>query len=405
MIKDYLKIAVYNVFHRRLRSLLTIIGIFIGIAAVVGLISVGQGLENAIVDQFETLGTDKIIIQPAGALFGSGPGTIKLQESDVDVIEKVRGVEVATPSLFKSAKVEFGDESIFSFVMGGKTSLEEQELFVDAGGALEDGELLRSEDKREALIGWLLANSDTYFRRALKVGDDVVINDEEFRVLGTLERVGNPQDDTRVVIPYDIAKSVLGIRGEDVDWIFIKTSEGAEPSQVASSIERSLRKHKDEDEGEETFDVQTAEDLLNTLGTVLDIVTYVLLGIAAISLLVGGIGIMNTMYTSVLERTKEIGILKSVGARNSHIMILFLIESGFLGLVGGVIGVGIGLGFAYLVSFASALALGTTLVKVELSFSLIFGALLFSFVVGALSGALPARQASLLKPVESLRYE
>jgi len=405
MINDYFKIALYSVFHRRLRSFLTIIGIFIGVAAIIALISVGQGLENAITEQFENLGTDKILVQPAGALFGSGPGTIKLKEEDVDEIEKVRGVEIATPSLFKGARVEFKGDAIYSIVYGTITDPKDQALYIDAGSELLKGDILRPGDTHKALVGYLLGESASYFRRPLEIGDSFFINGEEFSVLGIFKKVGHSQDDTRVVIPYEAAKEVLQIRGTEVDIIFVQTQEGFDPSLVADSIERRLRQFKDEKEGSETFDVQTSEQLLNTLGVILDIVTYILIGIAAISLLVGGIGIMNTMYMAVLERTREIGVLKAVGARNSHILTLFLLESGFLGFVGGLLGVLFGLGFAFLVSFFARLALGSDLIHVEVSFPLVFGTLFFSVVLGALSGALPARQASLLKPVESLRYE
>ena len=130
-----------------------------------------------------------------------------------------------------------------------------------------------------------------------------------------------------------------------------------------------------------------------------------MVGIAAISLLVGGIGIMNTMYTSVLERTREIGTMKAVGAKNSDILFLFLFESGLLGLVGGAIGVGIGLGLGKTAEYIATVQLGTNLLQASTDSWLIFGALLFSFIIGALSGVLPAMQASKLKPVDALRYE
>ena len=143
----------------------------------------------------------------------------------------------------------------------------------------------------------------------------------------------------------------------------------------------------------------------NSFNNIFAVVQGVLVGIAGISLLVGGVGIMNTMYTSVLERTKEIGTMKAIGAKNSHILFLFLVESGLLGLAGGLIGVIIGLGMAKGTEYAATAYIGSPLLQASMDPLIIFGALSFSFIVGTLSGVLPALQASKLKPVDALRYE
>ncbi|MBW2996880.1 FtsX-like permease family protein, partial [Candidatus Woesearchaeota archaeon] len=152
------------------------------------------------------------------------------------------------------------------------------------------------------------------------------------------------------------------------------------------------------------FTVSTTDDYMETFGIVLTVVQIVLIGIAAISLLVGGVNIANTMYTSVLERTNEVGIMKAIGARNSDVFLLFLIESGILGVVGGIAGIAVGIGLSKLVAFVAASA-GWTFIQTLFPWYLTIGALLFSFAVGAISGTLPAYQASKLKPVDALRYE
>ena len=199
-------------------------------------------------------------------------------------------------------------------------------------------------------------------------------------------------------------RGLLDIPDEE-SYIMIKTAAGFKPEDVAERIKRELRQARGEKEGEETFRVQTAEQILESFQSIFGIVQAVLVGIASISLLVGGIGIMNTMYTSVLERTKEIGAMKAIGAKNSQILILFLFESGLLGLIGGAIGVGIGIGLAKSAEFITSNFLGTNLLQASLNPLIIFGALTFSFIVGSLSGILPAMQASLLKPADALRYE
>jgi len=166
-----------------------------------------------------------------------------------------------------------------------------------------------------------------------------------------------------------------------------------------------LRRSRGLKEGNEDFEVSTTEELMKAFNTLLNIVQGVLVGIALISLVVGGIGIMNTMYTAVLERTKEIGILKAVGAQNRDILSLFLVESGILGLAGGAIGVLLGMGFSKLVELVATMALQTKLLQAYFPWYLTLGSLAFSFLVGTVSGILPAYQASRQKPVDALRYE
>ncbi|PIY91579.1 hypothetical protein COY71_02380 [Candidatus Micrarchaeota archaeon CG_4_10_14_0_8_um_filter_60_7] len=192
---------------------------------------------------------------------------------------------------------------------------------------------------------------------------------------------------------------------EAVSMIYAQTQVGAEPARVAERIEDKLRKTRHEEEGKETFTVSTSEQLLESFSVILGVVEAMIIGIAAISLLVGGIGIMNTMYTSVMERTREIGIMKAIGARNGDILAIFLIESGMLGAVGGIVGILAGMGLGKLTEIIAEAALGSQLLKASFTPELLIGALLFSFVIGALSGTLPARQAASLKPVDALRYE
>ena len=197
-------------------------------------------------------------------------------------------------------------------------------------------------------------------------------------------------------------KRVLNIEDE-FDLFLIKVSDLNEIEFVAERVEDALRKDRRQKPGEEDFTVNTPLESLQSIKTILTSINIVILSIAGIALFVGGVGITNTMYTSVLERTREIGVMKAVGARNSNILSLFLIESGFLGLVGGIIGALFGLSFAFLAAFGVASAFPGINFGVEISYSLLFGAIGFSFVVGTISGILPAIQASQLKPVDALR--
>jgi putative ABC transport system permease protein len=401
MIKDYVGIAFINLKRRRKRTLLTLIGIFIGIAAVVALISLGQGLNAVIREQFEMMGIDKILIYPKGSFFGLGASS-KLTEDDMNFLSKIKGVKISTGMLFKNARIEYKDEVKYRWVVGMPQD-ESRKVITDMEQfKIKEGRDIEKGDKRKAVI-------TKYFREGkifdskVKIGEILKIQSTAFEVIGVLDELGNPDDDSTIYIGLDDAREIFNEPNE-LQIIYIEIQKGTDTGEIAEKIKRELRKFRNVKKGEEDFVVQTAEELKETYSGIFDIVVAVFIGIAAISLVVGGIGIMNTMYTSVLERTREIGIMKAVGARNSQILALFLIESGMLGLVGGIIGIALGIGLAELVIFGAAQA-GITMLKVYFPPYLILGSLAFSFLVGVISGVMPARKAAMLKPVDALRYE
>ena len=403
--KDYFFLAFNNLRRRKLRSWLTMIGIFIGIAAVVALISLGQGLQGYIAGEFEKMGSDKIFIQPKGA-FGPPGGTtsesLKLTSKDQKVIENVRGVEWVAGYLLKQGQAKFKGEIGIGYALGIEP--EDLDLWIDTGSIeIIEGRGLKDGDKFKVVVGYNHAYGDTWSKE-LSVGSNILIEDVEFKVIGIVGKIGNPSDDGSLYVPKETLREILNIEDEE-SYFMVKTAEGFDPEEVAETIERKLRTSRNEKEDQETFSVQTSEQLLETISDIFGAVQAVLVGIAAISLLVGGIGIMNTMYMAVIERTKEIGTMKAVGARNKDILYIFLFESGLLGLVGGIIGVIIGIGLSKGAEYISAVATGTNLLQADTSLMLIGGALLFSFVVGTLSGVLPAMQAAKLKPAKALRYE
>ncbi|MBU0457730.1 MAG: ABC transporter permease [Nanoarchaeota archaeon] len=403
MFKDYFKIPVKEIRKRKLRSWLTLIGVFIGIAAIISLITLGQGLENAIEKQFQSLGNDKLFIFPKGGFWGMGSSE-KLTEKDLDVIKGASGVKIATGMGYGFAKFEFNDQINYGFVSGISPEPEDMALIGEAQTwKIAEGRNLKKVDKHKVVLGYEHTQNDLFEKR-VELGDKILINGQEFKAVGFLEKIGSPPDDQSAIIPLDTYKDLFDSKDE-VGFIIAQSQLGDDPTKVAEVVKKELRKYRNVDEGEEDFEIQTPEQFLAAFGTILDIVQIVLIGIAAISLLVGGIGIMNTMYTSVLERTKEIGIMKALGARNSQIMWLFLIESGLYGLGGGVIGAVIGIGFAKLTELIFTIAVGPAFLAVKIDWLLVFGTLLFSFLAGCISGIAPARSASKQKPVDSLRYE
>lgn len=405
MIKDYFFLAIKNLRKRGLRSWLTMLGIFIGIAAVVSLISLGQGLQNFVNEQFQVLGADKITIMgkagPIASPIASELSSKPLTEHDLDLIKNIRGVEEATPILIKSLSLTFRKETKGILVSGI-----EPESYQETLGKtyeIEEGRDFRATDTKKLIIGYDLANKD--FETKIEVGDKILIKEEQFEVIGIMKKVGS-SDDSSAIIPLEQLR-ILSDEPQIISMIIVKVSSGSDVNQVASDIEAQMKRDRLEkrDKEPETFNVQTAEQLLETFGSILTAVQAVLIGIAAISLLVGGIGIMNTMYTSVLERRKEIGIMKAIGAKNSDILLIFLFESGLLGLAGGAIGIFLGISLGKLAEFIAYNALDSNIIQASFPWYLILGALSFSVIIGTLSGILPAMQASRLKPIDALRYE
>lgn len=403
MFKDYFRLALHSVKQRKMRSWLTLLGIFIGIAAVVALISLSQGLESAITEQFVRLGSDKVMVQAISSGYGP-PGSgvaVPLTKSDLDEIKKVKGVDQAFGRLIRSVKVQLDKEVEYTYAVSVPDDNEDLQLVIEVNNyEFEQGRMLKKEDIYKTVLGKDLATD--LFGKEVQLQDTLEIEGKEFKVVGLLKKSGNPQQDVALVVPEAALEEILGVEGVK-DMIAVKVNPGEDLSTVSERIKKELRNHRKVKEGKEDFSVETPENILATLTTILAIVQGILVGIAAISLLVGGIGIMNTMYTAVLERTKEIGIMKATGARNSQIWFLFLTESGLLGLLGGIIGVSLGLGISKTVEMVAYQIYEAYLIKADISWVLILSMLAFAFAIGAISGALPARQAAKLKPVEALR--
>ncbi|MBS3109187.1 ABC transporter permease [Candidatus Woesearchaeota archaeon] len=405
MIIDYITYGFKNIKKRKMRSWLTMVGIFVGIAAVVSLISLGQGLQKAIQDEFQSLGADKLIIQPKGGGFGSvGTSPSKLTDEDIDQIKKTKGVDTAIGLLYHTAIIEFDDDQYVSLVYGMPMTPKENELVTQMNVVeIESGRALKSSDTGKAVVGYRYAHNQI-FKRNLRLGDKILVDNIPLEIVGFMEQIGSEIDDTVIYVTQDQIEKMYDIAGQ-FDFVYVKASSGVDPQDLVEPVERTLRKSRDVDEGQEDFEVQTFQEVLESFLSIFRIVQAVIVGIAAISLLVGAIGITNTMYTAVLERTKEIGVMKAIGAKNSDVLTIFLIESGFLGLAGGTIGIIFGTGISKLVEIVAAQSLGTDLLRAYFPAWLIFGALAFAIVIGMAAGVMPAKQASSLQPVDALRYE
>lgn len=404
MLKEYFSLAFENLKHRGIRSWLTMLGIFIGIAAVVSLISLGNGLQNAITGQFASLSTDTLLVQSAEAGFGPPGSTAvnKLTQHDLDLIKSVPGVETAIGRLIRPVKVTYNDIVGFKYIASlPKTQADVDFVYRNMNVKLESGQLLRAGDRGKVILGSDFISKDE-FDKPVVVGTNIDIQGKSFKVIGILQKSGTIQVNIAALMAEDDLKEILNV-SDEIDAIAVRVISKDKVNEVGELITERMRKDRHEKEGEEDFSVQTPVQALQSVNTILGILNIIVAGIATISLVIGGVGIANTMYTSVLERMKEIGIMKAVGGKNSDILKIFVIESGLLGLVGGIVGAIMGLGFAFGVSYVANSALGQNLLEVTVSYPLIFLSISFSFLIGILAGLMPALQASQLKPVAALR--
>jgi putative ABC transport system permease protein len=406
MLGDLVKYVLQNIMHRFMRSTLTILSILIGIMAIYALISFGQGVSKYVNDIAQQSGTDKLIAQPKGAGAPGTTGTF-LSDDDLRVIKRENGVSEATGMITQQVEVKrkLSEKGRYTFLIGLSTDPGEARLVDEAfnGIKVDKGRALKSGDSGKAVVGHNYQLANKLFAKPLVLGDTIFLNGQPFEIVGFFGEVGNPQDDSQIYLTLEETKKLYDI-GNEYGMIYVRAEKDVVPADLAVRLEDRLRRSKDEKVGQETFYVQTFEQLLQTFGVVITVLNGILVIIAGISVIVAAVNITNTMYTAVLERTREIGIMKAIGARNSYILLIFFIESGMLGLIGGVLGVLVGYGLAKLGGVVLA-AVGYSLLKPYFPWWLTIGCLVFAFTIGALSGLLPAIQASKQKPVDALRYE
>ncbi len=400
---NYFLFSFKNLKKRGIRSWLTLLGIFIGITTVIALITLGSGLKAAVNAQFGVSSTQVITVQAGGLAYGA-PGSVvvtPLTKQDAEAIEKLSSVNIAIPRNIESGKLEYNDIVAFGYavsIIEGR----EKEIYKLLDVETEKGSLLRSGDRGKVMLGYNLMKEETNpFGKEIVPGKKVLVNEQKFEVVGILERQGSFILDN-VVWMLDSDLNDLFDYGDDVGLIAVEVKDKDLMDKAKEDIEKLLRKRRDVKVGEEDFEVSTPEAALEQVNSVLNAIQIFIVIIASISILVGAIGIINTMTTSVLERKKEIGTMKAIGARNKHIFFQFFVESGLMGLVGGMIGIIIGtaMGFAGISALNSFLGSTTT---PDIDVVLIFFALLGSFIVGAAAGIIPAMRAAKQNPVEALR--
>lgn len=399
---NYFSHSFKNLKRRGIRSWLTLLGIFIGIVAVVSLITLGNGLKMAVNAQFGVSSTQIITVQAGGLSYGSPGSTVvnPLMLDDAEEIGKLSTVEFAIPRNIEFVKKEYNDMVQFGYatnIIAGR----EKEMYEMMDFEAEKGRLLRSGDLGKIMIGSNLESSDKNgFDKELSLGKTLLVEDERFVIAGVLKKQGSFILDNIVYMMDDDLKDLAGY--DDVDIIGVKVKDKDLMDKAKEDIEKLLRKRRNVKVGEEDFEVSTPEAAMDQVNSVLTAVQIFIILIASISIVVGAIGIVNTMATSVVERKKEIGIMKSIGARNGHIFMMFFVESGFMGLVGGVLGVVAGLAIGWFGTVGINNYVGATTAP-SVDYFLILGVLIGSFLVGAGAGIVPAMHAARQNPVEALR--
>lgn len=403
-IKEYFKIAIKTIATRRIRSWLTTIGIMIGVFLIVALISLSQGLKNAVLQQLSMVGKDLLIIMPGDiSNFNSLMGGNKLTEEDLKIIKQTEGVQKIVSIDYTSVVMRYQDskKSILFYGADWREGLDI--LKNDVGWSIGKGRW-PNPGKNEIIVGSIVA-SETF--PDLKVGGEATIKGRKFIVVGILNSVGSKQDDSMVGVDLSIFKSITGeVKG--AKQAMAKIKPGYVASEVADKLKKNLNENRKrqigQKENESSYTVLTSEKVTSMVGNIIGLIQAVIVGFASIAIVVGGIGIMNTMYTSVSERTKEIGVLKAIGAKNKTIVTIFLIESGIFGMLGGIGGTLLGMVFAKSIETYFQIH-PLFYLRADVSPQLILFSLAFSFAVGCISGYFPARSAAKLKPVDALRYE
>lgn len=398
-LKEIFILALRSIRRNKTRSLLTALGIIIGVASVILLVSLGQGLQNYITGQFEDLGTNLVVVLPGKVSlesgFSQGPPNFagsKLTVEQTDEISRLGGaIDLAGAAIELPTAVKYKGKSKYTTVAGVSANYGRiRNLKMLSGRGISEADVTLS--RKVAILGTGIA--DSLFGKGNPVGKDITIGEEKFSVVGVLEKLGSGgigfDVDNFVAIPITSGQRLFGM--ENVMTITVKATSKESVSQAITQTKNYLsRKLKADD-----YSVVDQSNLLSTITQILSVLTAALGGIAAISLVVGGVGIMNIMLVSVTERTREIGLRKAVGAKPNDILIQFLIEAVVLSLFGGIIGILIGAGGAQIINkfFPAAVSFWS----VMLSFGV-------SALVGVIFGVAPAIRASRLNPIDALRYE
>ena len=400
---EAVRVALTSLKANKLRSILTMLGVIIGVGSVITMVGIGRGARADIEDRIRSMGTNLLTVWPGqarrGRLWGGVGSSDSLSLEDAEAIgRKHPGVQVA-PHVTGSVQVKWRNQNTNTSVNGTTP-----EYVTVNNHPVESGRFFHEREVRGARPVCLVGTTviENLFGRSDPVGERIRIKNIPFEVIGVLKQKGSGgghrDPDDIIVVPVSVAMRRLFGR-DYVNRIFVAANQGRPLWETADDITKLMRRrHRIREDKDDDFNVRTQTEILETFTETSESFTLLLAGIAAVSLVVGGIGVMNIMLVSVTERTREIGIRKAVGAKRRDIMVQFVMESLTLCVIGGLVGVGAGIGFAALLAHLAGWRTIVTPDSIALAFS-------FSAVVGIGFGSYPAHKASKLHPIEALRYE
>jgi putative ABC transport system permease protein len=391
---ELLRLALSRLRTSRLRAALTMLGVIIGVASVVALVGVGQGTTSNITNRLSSLGTNLLTVSPTGG--GASSGTLTLE--DADAIGELASVAGVAPEVSTSLLVQAGDKSTTTTIVGTTPAYPTVRAYdVWQGTFLTDVSLDR--DLRVAVLG--ASKATDLGLGAADLGSEISVGGIPFRVIGILQAKGGSgfQDpDDQVMVPVGAVQKYF-VGGDTVRTIGVSVARADQMTATKTELTALLRdRHDLAAADDDDFQVFDQTQLLAAASSISATLTLLLGGIASISLVVGGIGIMNIMLVSVRERTREIGIRKAIGARGRDILAQFLVEALTLSLLGGLIGIAVGLGVSALIGQLAGWGF-------TFNVATVVAAVVFSLAVGVVFGVWPARQAARLDPISALRYE
>lgn len=403
MYKESFLMAWASLIANKMRSILTMLGIIIGVAAVIALVSIGNGVKQDIQNSISSLGSNLLMVMPgAPRTPGVRPsqGSMKsLKVSDYQAISKLDGVKAASPYTANSYVTIYQSKNWTTTVSGVSSNFQDVNNWTMAEGRFISSKNVENRE-RVAVVGQTVVKN--LFAGEDPVGKEIRVKNIPFRVIGVLNSkgngtMGNDQDDT-IFIPYTTAME----RVEGVDYlrmVYVVANDDNGIDRLQSDIENLLRvRHSIKDTNLDDFNIQNMKSIMETMEQTTGTLTLFLGAVAAISLVVGGIGIMNIMLVSVTERTREIGIRKALGATYFVIVTQFLIEAVVISLMGGLLGIALGIGASKLIGLASGMSTVISVPTIVLSFA-------FSMAIGLVFGIYPARKAAKLNPIDALHYE
>ncbi|MDP2912304.1 MAG: ABC transporter permease [Candidatus Omnitrophota bacterium] len=400
---DYMRQAIGAMFSHKMRSFLSILGILIGVAAVIAMLALGQGAKESIEQQLASLGSNLLVVRPGssrvhGVAMEAGAVTRFTLQDVSDIAKLSETIKSVSPSVTGRGQIVYANKNWNTSVEGAGADYAALRASSPVVGRFFTEEEVKMRS-RVIVLGATVVKQ--LFGDANPVGETVKLNLVNFKVIGILPVKGantfHDQDDTARIPVTTAMFRVFGKEYVDSIYVEAKSADLLDAAQKEIS-ELIIKQHRLNKDGEDSFQIRNMADIKNTLETTTKTMSLLLGSIAAISLLVGGIGIMNIMLVSVTERTREIGLRKAIGATNKDIMVQFLIEAILMSFIGGITGVALGIGIATLITVFAGWA-------VKVAVSSVILATTFSLIVGVVFGIWPARQASLLNPIEALRYE